>query len=87
MLASKQRFDNATTRFFDDHDVCRGNTGQILAQWQRLMASRVALDLLLWVMRSALYRLIRMAIKMASEVGTFVRCRRCFRLTNHSKIT
>jgi hypothetical protein len=37
-----------------------------------LMASRVALDLLLWVMRSALYRLIRMAIEMAREVGAFV---------------
>ncbi len=71
----------------DDHDVRWGDTGQILAQWRRLMASRVALDLLLWAMRSALYRLIRMAIKMASEVGAFVRCHRCFCLTNHSKIT
>jgi hypothetical protein len=34
-----------------------------------------------------LYRLIRMAIKMASKVGAFVRCHRFFRLTNHSKIT
>jgi hypothetical protein len=33
------------------------------------MASRVDLDLLLWAMRSALYRLIRMAIEMASEVA------------------
>ena len=71
----------------DDHDVRRGDTGQILAQWRRLMASRVALDLLLWAMRSALYRLIRMAIKMASEVGAFVCCCRFFHLTNHSKIT
>ncbi len=69
------------------HDIRRGNTGQILAQWRRLMASRVALDLLLWAMCSALYRLIRMAIKMASEVGAFVCCRHFFRLTNHSKIT
>jgi hypothetical protein len=45
----------------DDHDICRGDTGQILAQWWRLMASRVSLDLLLWEMRSALYRLIRMS--------------------------
>ncbi len=91
MLASKQRFHNATTRFFyakiDDHDVRRGDTGQILAQWRRLMASRVALDLLLWVMHSALYRLIRMAIEMASKVGAFVCWRRFFCLTNHSKIT
>ncbi len=71
----------------DDHDIHRGNMGQILAQWRRLMASRVALDLLLWEMRSALYRLIRMATKMARKVGAFVRCRRFFCLTNHSKIT
>jgi hypothetical protein len=51
------------------------------------MASRVALDLLLLAMRSALYRLIRMAIEMTSEVGAFVRYRRFFCLTNHSKIT
>ncbi len=35
------------------------------------MASRVALDLLYWVMCSAPYHLIRMAIEMASEVGAF----------------
>ncbi len=62
----------------DDHDVRRGDTGQILTQWRRLMASRVALDLLLWAMRSVLYRLIRMAIKMASKVGAFVCCRAVF---------
>ena len=39
----------------DDHDIHRGDMGQILAQWWRLMASRVALDLLLWAMCSALY--------------------------------
>ncbi len=31
----------------------------------------VALDLLYWVMRSALYRLSRMAIEMAREAGAF----------------
>jgi hypothetical protein len=71
----------------DDHDVCRGNTGQILTQWRCLMAPRVALDLLLWAMHLALYRLTTMAIKMAREVGAFVRYRRGFCLTNHSKIT
>jgi hypothetical protein len=35
------------------------------------VASRVALDLLYWAMRSVPYRLICMAIKMASEVGDF----------------
>ena len=65
----------------------RGDTGQILTQWRHMMASMVALDLPSWVMCLALYRLIRMAIEMASEVGAFVRCRGFFRLTNHSKIT
>jgi hypothetical protein len=56
----------------------RGDTGQILAQWRHMMASRVALDLPSWAMCLALYRLIRMAIEMASEVGAFVRCHRFF---------
>ncbi len=71
----------------DDHDVRRGDTGQILAQWRRMVASRVALALPSWAMCLALYCLICMAIEMASEVGAFSRCRRFFRLTNHSKIT
>ncbi len=69
--AVSQRHNSIFYAEIDDHDIRRGNTGQILAQWRRLMASRVALDLLLWEMRSALYRLIRMAIEMASEVGAF----------------
>jgi hypothetical protein len=56
----------------DDNDVRQGNTGQILAQWRHLMASRVALDLQSWVMHLALYRLIRMAIQMARKGGAFV---------------
>ena len=80
--AVSQRHNSIFYAKIDDHDVRRGDTGQILAHWRRLMASRVALDLLLW-----LYRLIRMAIEMASEVGAFVHCCRFFRLTNHSKIT
>jgi len=85
--AVSQRHNSIFYAEIDDHDVHWGDTGQILAHWRRLMPSRVALDLLLWAMRSALYRLIRMAIEMASEVGVFVRCRRFFGLTNHSKIT
>ena len=38
----------------------------------KLMASRVALDLPSWAMHLALYRLIRMAIKMARKGGAFV---------------
>jgi hypothetical protein len=55
----------------DDHGVRWGDTGQILARWRRPVASRVALDLPYWVMRSAPYRLIRMAIEMASESAAF----------------
>ena len=46
--------------------------GQILAQRQHMVASRVALDLPYWTMRTALYRLIRMAVEMtAKEVFCF----------------
>ena len=61
----------------DDHGVRQGNTGQILAQWRHMVASRVALDLPYWAMRLASYRLIRMAIEMTSEGGAFV-CHRQF---------
>ena len=43
--------------------------GQVLTQWQCMMASRVALDLTYWAMRSALYNLICMAIEMACKAG------------------
>ena len=51
----------------------KGDTGQIIARWQHPVASRarVALDLPHWAMRLASYRLIRMAIKMASEAAAF----------------
>jgi hypothetical protein len=55
----------------DDHGVRWGDTGQILAQWRRPVASWVALDLPYWAMRSAPYRLIRMAIEMASKSAAF----------------
>jgi hypothetical protein len=68
-------FYNATTRFFtpkiDDHGVRRGDTGQILAQWRRPVASSEALDVLYWAMHPASYRRIRMAIETAHEVGAF----------------
>jgi hypothetical protein len=71
----------------DDQDIRQGDTGQILAQWQCMMASRIALDLSSWAMCLTLYPLIRMVTKMASKVGAFVCCHRFFCLTNHSKIT
>jgi hypothetical protein len=48
----------------------------ILAPWQRLVASKKALNLLYWDMRAVLYRCTAAAIKMASLFGTFF-CR-CF---------
>jgi hypothetical protein len=55
----------------DYHGIRQGNTGQILTRWRHPVASKLALDLLYWTMCSAPYRLIRMAIEMASEVGAF----------------
>ena len=48
----------------------------ILAQWQRLVASNKALNLLYQAMRAVLYQRTVTAIKMASLFGTFF-CR-CF---------
>jgi hypothetical protein len=66
---------NSTTQFFyakiDDHGIRWGNKGQILARWRRPVASRVALDLPYWEMRTASYHLIHMAIEMAREVSAF----------------
>jgi hypothetical protein len=45
--------------------------GQILAQLWRPVASKVALDMLHWVMRLALHRRIVIAIEMAREGGAF----------------
>jgi len=53
----------------DNHGVRWGDTGRILTQWRRPVTSRIALDLPYWVMRSAPYRHIRMAIEMAREAG------------------
>ena len=76
-----QRHNSIFYAEIDDHGVRWGNTGRILARWRRPVASRLALDLPYWVMRSAPYRLIRMAIEMAHDGGTFVSRR------NRSEIT
>jgi len=57
-----------------------GNTEQVVAQWQRLVAFMEALDLLHQAMLAVLHRCTAMAIEMASNGGTFVRCHRLFRL-------
>ncbi len=56
----------------------RGNTEQVVAQWQLLGASSVALDLLHPAMPRPLLQRIRMAIKMACNGGTFVRHRQFY---------
>ena len=68
-MSTKGTFREKASAFFstlevDDHGFLRGNTGQILAQWRRPMAYRVALDLPYWTMCSALHWCIIMAIKM-----------------------
>jgi hypothetical protein len=62
----------------NDHGVCRGDTRQIIAQWQRPVASSEALDVLHQAMRLALHRRIVVAIKMARKGGAFVRHRCLF---------
>jgi hypothetical protein len=79
MLAMKSDFTRPQLDFYakiDDHGVRWGNTGQILAQLWRLVASRVALDLTYWAMRLALFRLTRMAFEMARKAGA------CFSFVN-----
>jgi hypothetical protein len=66
-----QRHNSIFYAEIDDHGIRWGNTGRIVAQWRRPVASRVTLDLPYWTMRSALYRLIPMAIEMAREAGPF----------------
>jgi hypothetical protein len=77
MLASKSDFTTPQLILYaniDDHGVRWGNTGWIITQWQRPVASRVALDLPHWAMRSEPYRLIHMAIEMASKAAAFFYC-------------
>jgi hypothetical protein len=62
----------------NDHGIRWGNTGQILAKLWRPVASKVAPDMLHWEMHPDLHRRIIMAIKMAHNGGTLVRCRRLF---------
>ena len=60
----------------------QGDMGQVDALWQRLVAFMKALDLFHchWAMRAILHRHNAMAIEMANTGGTFVHCRRLFRL-------
>ena len=49
----------------------RGNTEQVVAQWQRPVASDVALDMLHQAMPHVLLQRLRVTIKMACNRGTF----------------
>jgi len=66
--AISQRHNSIFYAKINDHGIHRGNTGRILARWRLPVASWVALDLQYWVMRSAPYHLIHMAIEMACKV-------------------
>jgi hypothetical protein len=48
-----------------------GNLVQALAQWQHPVASSKAWDVLHWEIHLTLYRCIRMAIKLASNLPEF----------------
>jgi hypothetical protein len=50
-----------------------GNTEQVVAQWRRPVASKVALDMPHWEMPSVLPRCTTVAIKMTNNRGAFVR--------------
>ena len=58
----------------------RGDTEQVVARWQSLVAFMKALDLLHRAMRSVSHRRTAMAIENARDGGVFVRRRRLFRL-------
>jgi hypothetical protein len=57
---------------FVNHGSHLGNTAQALDQWHHPVASSEALDVPHWAMRLAVYRRICMAIKIASNLPTFV---------------
>ncbi len=62
----------------------RGDTERVVARLRRLAVFMNTLDLLHWAMCVVSHHHIAMAIKMASDGGTFVRCRDLFCLIKHS---
>jgi hypothetical protein len=57
-----------------------GNTEQVVTQWRRPVASRVALDMPHWAMPSILLRSTAVAIKTAGGRGAFIpHCQFCHR--------
>jgi hypothetical protein len=55
-----------------DTYFCFGDTERVFARWRRLVAFMKALDFLHWAMCTKLHHCTAMAIKMASDGGTFV---------------
>ena len=64
-----QRHNSICYAEIDDHGFRWGDTGRILTRSRHSVASRVALDLPYWVMRSASYCLTCMTFEMAREAG------------------
>ena len=60
-----------------------GNTEQVAASWQCLVAFMKALDLLHQAMHAVLHRHTAMAVEMTSNGGTCVRCHRLFCLNQN----
>ena len=56
----------------DHGSRCWCNTAQALAQWQHPVAPSEALDVLYRAMRPLLYRCVRMAIEIASNLPAFL---------------
>ena len=54
------------------HGGRRGNTEQVVARWQRPVASGGALDMLHWTMPRALLQRLCMTIEMACDGGTYL---------------
>ena len=54
------------------HGSRQGDTEQVVAQWQRPVASGGALDMLHWTMPRALLQRLRMTIEMACDGGTYL---------------
>ena len=62
----------------------RGDTERVVARWRHLVAFMKALDLLHQAMLTVFHHRTAMAMEMASDGGTFVRCHRLFCLIKHS---
>jgi len=81
-----QRLFEKMTFFLPDHRcfVCcrpggrRGDTKRVVTQWQRPVASSVALDMMHWAMPHILLQRLCIVIKMSSNIGAFVHRRRLF---------